>query len=261
MIRSWGAPARAQSAPPAAVARSGAPALQLAGIAHRFGRRWVLRGASLEVRAGEVVLLVGRNGAGKTTLLRIVATLLSPTRGTGRVFGHDLIHEAAAVREVIGMLGHGAALYEDLTAAENLRFAYRMRGLPADAAEVERLLDGVGLLREANARVRGFSSGMRRRLALARLLIAPPRLLLMDEPYASLDADGVRRVNALVRSTKAKGGAVVMASHELRSVGEVADRVLLLERGVVHERDLEATMNGEWEHEVAADVEERAVQP
>ncbi|MGH7444214.1 MAG: ATP-binding cassette domain-containing protein, partial [Longimicrobiales bacterium] len=99
---------------------AGVPALALDSIARRFGRRWVLRGVSLRVERGEVLALTGRNGSGKTTLLRVVTTALRPTRGTGRVFGHDLVRSAGAVREHVGILAHSAGLYDDLTAGENL---------------------------------------------------------------------------------------------------------------------------------------------
>ncbi|MBI4541281.1 MAG: heme ABC exporter ATP-binding protein CcmA [Gemmatimonadetes bacterium] len=246
MARAYASPDRllagvAERQAPSGVTRPTVPlALELAGIARRFGQRWVLRGASLQVPPGEALALVGRNGTGKTTLLRIAATLLRPTRGTGRVYGLDVVREAPSVREIIGLLGHAPALYEDLTAGENLRFACRMRGRVPDAPEIARLLDMVGLLHDADRRVRAFSAGMRRRLALARLLLEPPRLLLMDEPYASLDVDGVECVNALVRHTKARGGAVVMATHDLRGVAGVVDRVALLETGVLRETELDA---------------------
>src|SRR5688572_20868102 len=100
--------------------------VDLNGVARRFGRRWVLRGVDLVVHAGEAVALMGSNGSGKTTLLRVVATLLRPTRGTMRVLGFTLPDEAGQVREHIGLLGHQAGLYEDLTASENLGFSLRM---------------------------------------------------------------------------------------------------------------------------------------
>ncbi len=202
------------------------PALRLAGIARRFGHRWVLRGLSLTVQPGEAVALMGRNGSGKTTLLRIVSTALSPTRGTGRVFGNDLQQEGQSVRELVGVLGHAAGLYEDLTALENLRFALRMAGLPAEKEAIRRALAAVRLGSEENERVRNFSAGMRRRLALARLLMRPPRLLLLDEPYAAFDKDGVDLVNEFVRDTLAAGGAALIATHDVERALPVISRVV-----------------------------------
>jgi heme exporter protein A len=165
------------------------PALAFEAVAHRFGRRWVLRGADLRIAPGTVTGLLGRNGGGKTTLLRIAATALRPTRGTVRVWGVDAFRRPAAVRPGIGLLGHHAGVYDELTAAENLRFSLRMAGLPADAARIRQVLERVRLGAEHDEVVRGFSAGMRRRLGLARLMLRPPRLLLLDEPYASFDAD------------------------------------------------------------------------
>lgn len=226
---------------------TGAPALELDGIVRRFGRRWVLRGVSLRVEAGQVVALTGRNGSGKTTLLRIITTGLGPTRGSGRVFGHDLATEAAQARAHVGILAHHAGLYEDLTAAENLTFAQRMRGERADHALVAAALARVGLEAEARERVRGFSAGMRRRLALARLLLRPPSLLLLDEPYASFDAEGLRLVNGFVAETAAAGGAVLIATHELARGRGVIDRTVRMDSGVLVERDTAA--------DIAADAE------
>lgn len=213
------------------------PALLIEGVAKRFARRWVLRGVDLRVDPGEIVALTGRNGSGKTTLLRICATAIRPTRGVGRVFGHDLVAAADEVRRRVGLLGHGAGLYDDLTAAENLQFSVRMAGRHADSAAIAGALDRVGLGVESAERVRGFSAGMRRRLALARLLLRPPDLLLMDEPYASFDTDGIRLVNAFARETAARGGAVIVATHDLARGQGTFDRRVHVEAGLAVEAD------------------------
>jgi heme exporter protein A len=219
---------------------AGTAAVELSGVARRFGRRWALRGVDLRVEPGEVVALRGRNGSGKTTLLRICATGLRLTRGGGRVFGFDLATAQAQVRAVTGFLAHQPGLYEDLTAAENLRFAARMLGLDADGGVVDGALARVGLEHEGDERVRGFSSGMRRRLALGRLLLAPPRLLLLDEPYASFDAEGVDLVNAFAAAVASAGGAALVATHDVARARAVAHRELHLRDGRVHEHALDA---------------------
>ncbi len=202
------------------------------GVAKRFGRRWALRGASFRAEPGTALALMGHNGSGKTTLLRVVATTLRPTRGGGRVFGWDLLKETDKIRQHVGALYHEPGVYGDLTARENLEFAVRMWGgesaVPVDAA-----LDRVGLAYAADERAGGFSSGMTRRLALARLIMRPPDLMLLDEPYASFDADGIDLVNELVQDTAARGGIALVATHDPTRSSAVVDGVLTLQEGRV----------------------------
>ena len=191
----------------------------------------MLKGASLVVGGGETVAILGRNGSGKTTLLRIVATLLRPTRGSGTVFGHDLVEDADAVRTHTGLLGHTNAVYPDLTAAENLGFTVRMLGRAFDRRSVEAALEAVGLAAHANTRARGFSAGMQRRLALARLRLIAPDVLLLDEPYSSLDPEGTELVTALMADTRSKGGATVLVTHDISRATRAADRLFAIDDG------------------------------
>lgn len=204
-------------------------AIDVHGLGKRFGTRWVLRGPSFGVRRGEVVGLMGPNGSGKSTLLRIVATLLKPNAGTASVNGLDVVRDASGVRGEVGYLAHNPGLYDDLTARENLLFAADMLGLPHSA--VEGSLDRVGLARVAGERVRGFSAGMQRRLAFARLFLGTPRILLLDEPYSNLDADGVALMNSLVADTVRSGGAALVALHELAPAKGLIDRTVTLVDG------------------------------
>lgn len=206
-------------------------AVALSGIARRFGLRWVLRGVNLQVAPGEIVALVGRNGSGKTTLLRILATLLGPTRGEGRVFGHDIVEDGDGVRSLIGLLGHATGLYPDLTAGENLRFAQRMLAIRGGDGVLEQALRRVGLAHEVDTRVRFFSAGMQRRLALARLLMRPPRLLLLDEPHSAFDVEGVERMHEFMAQVRDGGGAVLVATHSPLRLEGLATRVVRLEKG------------------------------
>jgi len=186
--------------------------VELASVTRVFGSIPALVRVDLRVEPGEVLLVRGANGAGKSTLLRVVATALSPTYGGGRVLGHDLATERERIRARTELLGHRTRLYEDLTAEENLVFACRMHGI--DLAGVAGALERVGLGRAAGERVRGFSQGMRQRVALARLLLRAPDLLLLDEPYAGLDDDGRGLVDREVASARAAGRTVVLATHE-----------------------------------------------
>lgn len=230
-----------------------AHAIRLDGVARRFGHRWALRGVSLRADVGESLMLLGRNGSGKTTLLRVLATSLRPTRGAGSVFGHDLAAAPGSVRTIVAFLGHDPGLYADLSARENLRFAERMRRPGDDArtreGRIAAMLERVGLERHADERTRGFSAGMKRRLALGRVLLGEPRLLLLDEPYASFDAPGIALVNEIVMATRAAGGCVVVATHDPERSAEVATRALRMESGLLAEESLSTagrTMAQAW---------------
>lgn len=208
-------------------------ALDLRGIAKLYGSTVALRALSLQLPSGQALALLGPNGSGKTTLLKIVAGAIGPTLGSGAVYGHDLQHDRSALRSLVGLLAAETYHYDDLTARENLRFILTMAGRrPADARLLE-ALEEVGLAREAGDRVRTFSSGMRRRLALARLSLLAPRLLLLDEPYNSLDADAAALVDAAVRRVTERGGAAVLATHDAARGLSVSDRVAVLDRGVL----------------------------
>jgi len=214
-----------------------ARAIDARGLGKRFGTRWVLRGVTLDVGCGETVALLGPNGSGKSTVLRVVGTLFKPNAGTVTVNGRDIVLDAATVRGDIGYLAHAPGLYDDLTAHENLCFAADMLGLPRTT--VAPSLERVGLSGMAGSRVRGFSAGMQRRLALARLIMKNPRILLLDEPYSNLDDDGVELMNSVIRDTIAAGGAALLALHELAPARGVLDRMLTLSGGRI------ATAEGE----------------
>ena len=216
----------------------GSPTVRLRGLARRFGTRWALRGITLEVEPGEVVGIVGHNGSGKSTLLRVISTALRPSAGEGWVFGHHLQGEAVEVRRHIGFLAHAPGLYYDLTATENLIFAARMLGVSESAIPL--VLERVGLGLSRDERVRGFSAGMQRRLALARLILGRPRLLLLDEPYNNFDPQGIELVNEVIQGARTDGGSALVVLHDRRQGERVLDRIIELGRGVVLDATNEA---------------------
>jgi heme ABC exporter ATP-binding subunit CcmA len=211
--------------------RDGAPAIALGGVTRVFGTHPAIVGVRLVVERGEVVLLRGPNGAGKSTLLRVIATALSPTWGGGTVLGLDLVRERARVRRHTELLGHRTRLYEDLTAAENLRFACALHGV--DPGGVPEALERVGLEGVAGERVAGFSQGMRQRLALARAFLRRADVLLLDEPYAGLDAQGRALVDELVAAAGRSGRTVVLATHDPTGP-RLASRTVEMEAGRLH---------------------------
>jgi heme exporter protein A len=218
-------------------------AMNLSGLGKRFGARWVLRGVTLEVARGEAVGLLGANGSGKSTILRILGTLLNPTVGTATIDELDIVRDASAVRGRVGYLAHTMGLYDDLTARENLRFAADMLGL--GYAAVEESLERVGLANVAGNRVRGFSAGMQRRLGIARLILRAPRILLLDEPYANLDAEGIDLMNSILGDIVRSGGAALVALHELAPARGMLARTVSLVDGRI-EPVSPALAAGEW---------------
>lgn len=208
--------------------RQAPPAILLSGVTRVFGVSPGIVRADLRVERGETVLLRGPNGAGKSTLLRVIATVLSPTFGTGAVLGFDLVSGREEIRRRVEFLGHRTRLYDDMTASENLRFACRLFGL--DQAAVPLALDHVGLGRVGDQRVRSFSHGMRQRLAVARVLLRSPDLLLLDEPYAGLDSAAKDVVDEGIVSAREAGRTVILATHDWARAG-MANRTLFMEGG------------------------------
>ncbi len=195
----------------------------------------VLREVSLSVQAGECYALFGQNGAGKTTLLRILATLLAPTSGQIEILGYDVRRQKSAAREGLFLLGHGSHLYDDLTVIENLRFSVGLRDRDPAPIEIKRALDRVGIGPFGGFRARVLSAGMKKRLSLARALLLRPRVLLLDESYASLDEMGVSLVNTCIGEFLGEGAAVLMTSHDRTRAARVAHRAGRLQRGMLHE--------------------------
>ncbi|HEX6474144.1 MAG TPA: heme ABC exporter ATP-binding protein CcmA [Candidatus Limnocylindria bacterium] len=223
----YAAPRTREQTPPPAVATH-----QLARL---FGRSAALAGVSMRVSAGRTIALLGPNGAGKTTLLRILATSLRPSFGRVEIEGIDLTAHPDVARRRVAYLPHATGLYDDLTAAENLAFAATMRAVSEPRAAVRRVLGEVGLTADADRRVRTFSAGMRRRLALGRLLLTDWSVVLLDEPHAALDSDGMALVDRLLQGWHEAGVTVLVASHQAERVTRLADGWARLDAGLLIE--------------------------
>lgn len=203
-------------------------AVGLNAVTRVFGVLPALVRVDLRVERGETLLVRGPNGAGKSTLLRVIATALSPTYGSGSVLGFDLARGREEIRRRVELLGHRTRLYEDLTARENLRFACTLHGV--DPARIAGALEQVGLAEAADERVRGYSQGMRQRVAVARALLRSPELLLLDEPYAGLDASAKEVVDDAIREAGRAGRTVILATHD-PSRGAMAGRTVSMDGG------------------------------
>jgi heme exporter protein A len=202
-------------------------ALRVEGLARRYGEREALSGVSLTLTAGRTLVVFGPNGAGKSTLLRVLATLLRPHAGRVRVLGASLPEEAWAVRGRIGLLAHEPLLYRELSARENLRFHARLHAV--GAGRIEQLLAVVAMTQRADEPLRTLSRGMVQRVAIVRTVLHEPELLLLDEPYASLDPAAVELVRPLIGATS--GRTRVICSHDPAGGLSEADLVLGLRAG------------------------------
>ncbi len=175
--------------------------------------------------------MVGPNGAGKTTLLRILAGLMRPTAGRIRVLGQPLERGSAETRAAIGLLSHQSLLYDDLTLLENLTFTARLYGLDRPREVAEAALTQSGLEHRADELPRRLSRGLLQRAAIARALLHRPKLLLLDEPFTSLDAAAADRLRADLRTRLARGLGVVLVTHHLAEAWDLASRVAVLVHG------------------------------
>jgi ABC-2 type transport system ATP-binding protein len=213
---------------------NGAPLIHAEALVRRHGGREVLRGASLTLAAGQALGLLGVNGAGKSTLLRILAGVLAPDAGHLRIAGADLREDPAAARTLIGWLPERAPLYPELTVAESLAFAARLRGLGGAGARtaVARAIErcDIGSVR---GRLCGMlSRGFAQRVGLAQAIVHEPPVLLLDEPTAGLDPLQAQRFHDLLAALK-PGRAIVLSSHQLAEVQAGCDLAAVLHAGVL----------------------------
>jgi len=207
-----------------------APAVELVACSKRFGERIALRRVSFVVEAGTSTALMGANGSGKSTALRIVAGLVRPTAGAALVDGIPSVELDRRSRGTIGYLGHRALAYRGLTADENLSLFARLYRRPPET--VVAALTEVGLADRAADRIDGFSRGMLQRLALARILVTEPGLLLLDEPATGLDHEGAALLDEVL--TRLRGSVTLLtATHDEQFAARHADRVVQLAHGEV----------------------------
>jgi len=207
-------------------------------ISKSYRHYQVLKEVSFEVAPGICFALFGPNGAGKTTLLKILATLQRPSSGRFEMMGHDGIRDRDRIRNFLVMIAHGSYLYSELDAVENIRFELSLRGRTPDIQEIKGALDRVGIGAFSDFKIRDFSEGMKKRLAIAKALLIRPRVLLMDEPYSSLDEKGMTIMNQFIRDSTGQGAAVLMTTHNRAQSAEVAHQAGVLQQGVLRKFDI-----------------------
>jgi heme exporter protein A len=212
----------------------GPTGLRFENIDKRYGRLYALRRVSLEVPAGECVALAGRNGSGKTTLLRVAAQLVRPSSGTLSFPGAGVADaNGASLRRISGFVGHATMVYDELTAEENLLLFARLQGITEAARRVDELLGEVGLSERRDSLVRTFSRGMRQRVAIARVLLHEPAILLLDEPATGLDPEGVSWLAETLRRMRDAGRTILMSLHGESEISALATRAIRLDAGAV----------------------------
>jgi heme exporter protein A len=208
-------------------------ALAIREVSQRYGGRWALAKASLEVPAGQCLSILGPNGAGKTTLLHVLATLILPTAGDVVIGGASLKTNPADLRQHVGLVAHQPLLYPHLTVLENLSFFARLYHLPHWPGRAEDLLKRVRLWSQRHQPLHALSQGQKQRVAIARALLHDPDILLLDEPYAGLDLRAAERLDKLLDDLTGLGHTTLITTHDLQRGLERSDQLLILAEGRV----------------------------
>jgi len=210
-------------------------AIQVYDLHKDFGEVYAVRGVSFDVQAGEIYSLLGPNGAGKSTTISMLACLLEPTRGDALVMGHSIRREPMAVKVSIGVIPQEIALYQDLSARENLNFWGKMYGLRGSQLKerVDEVLEIIDLADRQKGRVDKFSGGMKRRLNIGVALLHRPDVLILDEPTVGIDPQSRRSILDSVKEFNKKGMTVLYTTHYMEEAQELSDHVAIMDEGKI----------------------------
>jgi ABC-2 type transport system ATP-binding protein len=208
-------------------------AIEVLGLRKSFGENHAVQGVSFEVSQGEIFSLLGPNGAGKTTTISMLSCLLRPTDGDARVMGHSIRSDQTGVKSVLGVVPQDIALYEDLTARENLTFWGKMYNLRGSKLKprVDEVLDVIGLRDRANERVGKYSGGMKRRVNIGVALLHKPKVIYMDEPTVGIDPQSRRNILDSVVKLKDEGMTVLYTTHYMEEAQELSDHIGIMDHG------------------------------
>lgn len=207
--------------------------LEAKQLVKNYGDTAAVKGISFHIDEGEIFSLLGPNGAGKSTTIAMLSTLYAPTSGEAAIGGHSITSNPMAVRQLIGVVPQDLALYEDLTARENLNFWGQMYGMGGGALKnrVDEVLAQIGLMDKANKPVKTFSGGMKRRVNIGVGLLHKPRLLFMDEPTVGIDPQSRRAILEMVKDLNRQGMSVLYTTHYMEEAQELSDRVGIIDHG------------------------------
>jgi ABC-2 type transport system ATP-binding protein len=207
--------------------------LEVKNLVKHYGDFQAVKGVSFSIEEGEIFSLLGPNGAGKTTTISMLSTLYTPTSGDATISGHSVTREPMAVRQLIGVVPQDLALYEDLTARENLIFWGQMYDLSGKAltARVDEVLEQIGLTDKANNRVKTYSGGMKRRVNIGVGLLHKPKLLFMDEPTVGIDPQSRRAILDTVKDLNKQGMTLLYTTHYMEEAEELSNRVGIIDHG------------------------------
>jgi len=209
--------------------------LKIDSVKKNFGYRTILKSIDLSLFQSEITLLLGKNGAGKSTLMKIVSGLMRPDSGTVFYDGVEISKCPNSLRNAIGVISHSSQFYGELSAEENLLFFSRLRKIDSLGEKIKSALEKTGLKKFYDLPVKTFSSGMTKRLNIARLMISRPSILLLDEPYTGLDYDSIALFNEFIVDFKEHGGTILLISHQVDSCMDLSDKIAILEHGLISE--------------------------
>ncbi|HBF40935.1 MAG TPA: export ABC transporter ATP-binding protein [Anaerolineaceae bacterium] len=207
--------------------------LEVHQLVKKFGDFTAVNGISFDIKEGEIFSLLGPNGAGKTTTLSVLSTLLEPTSGDATIDGYSVLTEPMGIRRCIGVVPQEIALYDDLSARENLAFWGQMYDLSGKVLKdrIDEVLQQIGLADKANQRIKTYSGGMKRRVNIGVGLLHRPRLLFMDEPTVGIDPQSRRAILDAIKALNQQGMTVLYTTHYMEEAQEISDRVGIIDHG------------------------------